>query len=221
MEQLQLFDQRNASYDCADFIKLQSNNVALEGVSGWPDTWRGNSMLILGQQNTGKTHLAQIWLRMSGARIITAETLASLGHTFAALEDTSAVVMDLHPIEHEVNALHILNIAKERGIWLLVTARPETIQALALPDLRSRILSIPTVNIDSNGLSYPQVHALVCKCMTDHQIKLSRAQYCFIARRLTRSIADVRRFCDAVNDHVMNTQRRPTRAELVEMMHRP
>src|SRR4051794_37108820 len=57
-----------------DFLAGPSNSAALSLVERWPD-WPSRTVLLRGPEGSGKSHLAAIWARESGARILSPRAL--------------------------------------------------------------------------------------------------------------------------------------------------
>ena len=60
-----------------DFFPSASNRAALAMVDGWQG-WPSGRMLLIGPQGAGKTHLAHIWVGMSGAQMVPAMNAPSM-----------------------------------------------------------------------------------------------------------------------------------------------
>ena len=57
-----------------DFLAGPSNAVALALIERWPD-WPSRTLLLRGPEGSGKSHLAAIWARESGARTLSPRAL--------------------------------------------------------------------------------------------------------------------------------------------------
>ena len=55
----------NASFDRADLIESDANQLAIEAIDSWPD-WPHPVLLIAGPAGSGKTHIAEAFAAMSG-----------------------------------------------------------------------------------------------------------------------------------------------------------
>src|ERR1700740_1366794 len=57
-----------------DFLSGPSNESALALIERWPD-WPSRAVLLRGPEGSGKSHLAAIWARAAGARMLSPRTL--------------------------------------------------------------------------------------------------------------------------------------------------
>src|ERR1700754_4337422 len=75
-----------------DFLEGPSNAAALTLVERWPD-WPSRTVLLRGPEGAGKSHLAAIWARQAGARILSPRMLESSADVPIALA-TGALVLE-------------------------------------------------------------------------------------------------------------------------------
>src|ERR1700755_2304151 len=59
-----------------DFLAGPSNAAAMALIERWPD-WPSRTVLLRGPEGSGKSHLAAIWARQSGARTLSPRALDS------------------------------------------------------------------------------------------------------------------------------------------------
>src|SRR5437764_1412638 len=110
------------SYARDDFLEGPGNKVALALVDAWPD-WPNRVAVLIGEQGSGKSHLASIWAERAGARAISARTL-EVARVPDALATGALVVEDIDPAAIDQHALfHLLNLAREQSADVLLTAR--------------------------------------------------------------------------------------------------
>src|SRR5687768_2403307 len=99
-----------------DFLEGPSNAAALTLIDSWPD-WPAPTVMLVGPEGSGKSHLAAIWASASGARVIAARALAEIAPP-AALATGALVIEDLSPGELDEAALfHVFNLAREEGAF--------------------------------------------------------------------------------------------------------
>src|ERR1700742_3178264 len=95
-----------------DFLEGPANSAGLALVESWPD-WPNRTMLLVGPEGSGKSHLAAIWAEQAGARSTTAHALTP-AVVPGALATGALVVEDLGPANVDERALfHLLNLARE------------------------------------------------------------------------------------------------------------
>src|SRR4030081_1979171 len=105
-----------------NFLEGPANAAGLALVDGWPE-WPNRIMLLVGPEGAGKSHLAAIWAEESGARSTSAHVLTAASVP-GALATGALVVEDLKPEDFDERALfHLMNLAREDDVHLLMTAR--------------------------------------------------------------------------------------------------
>src|ERR1700730_7193210 len=105
-----------------NFLEGPANAAGLALVDSWPE-WPNRIMLLVGPEGSGKSHLAAIWAEQSGARSTSAHVLTP-AEVPGALATGALVIEDLRSAEIDERALfHLLNMAREDGAFVLMTAR--------------------------------------------------------------------------------------------------
>ena len=166
--QLPLDLPHRPSFADEDFLASASNERARALLRLWPD-WPHRLLLLTGPKGAGKSHLGAIWARRAGGRVVSArdlsiETLPELACAPALLiEDADS------PPLREKELFHLINLAMERGTFLLVTARksPDA-WGLATKDLLSRLRRAPAVAIEQPDDDF--LRAILAKLFHDRQI---------------------------------------------------
>ncbi len=164
----------------ADFVVTSGNQEALAWLQKWPD-WPSHGLVLYGPQGSGKTHLAHIWAQRAGAEWLTAPD-----HDRGArvvLEDAERLIG--HP-QYEEALFHLLNSLVSRNGHILLTAtQAPVLWPIKLPDLRSRLLALPTAHIappDDEAL-----RAVMLKLFSDRQLRVPGEVIDYLVRRIERS----------------------------------
>ena len=173
-----------------DFLVAPCNEAAVAWLDRWPG-WPGPALVIHGPPGSGKSHLAEVWRRRSGAEVVDA---ASLAHAApGGGQAAAALVLDGlgglgglgGPIDERA-LLHTYNSVAERGGHLLLTAlAPPARWPLALPDLVSRLRVAPSV-----ALGLPDdalLAALMLKLFADRQIAVAPEVPAYVVPRIERT----------------------------------
>jgi chromosomal replication initiation ATPase DnaA len=203
------------SFTRDNFLEGPANVAGLALVDSWPD-WPNRIMLVVGPEGSGKSHLAAIWAEQAGARSTSAHALTATAVP-GALATGALVVEDLRSSNVDERALfHLLNLAREDGAFVLMTARePPSAFQIELRDLRSRLRAIPTVS-----LLPPDDHlfrALVVKFCADRQLAVDEAVVGYLTTRLERSYAAVRKAVALLDTEALRLGRPVTRALAAEL----
>src|SRR5580704_1040475 len=92
--QLALALDHAESFAREDFLSGPCNAAALALIERWPD-WPAPAVALVGPEGAGKSHLAAIWAKASGARSI-ASAAVTLADAPTALATGALVIEDLH-----------------------------------------------------------------------------------------------------------------------------
>ena len=197
-EQLILDWPVNVTFAEEDFLTSKSNEDAVKWVDNWPNWQRGvdnfHCLIIYGPQGCGKTHLSHVWKKISCAKNISSAQLNE--NDFISDDHVNFIIEDVD--EHlnsdiiATNLLHLYNWSKEKGGFLLLTAKNHPKQWLVeLADLSSRLLASEIVKIkppDDNLLK-----AVIIKQFSDRQMTVSKEVLGYLVSRTERSFAAVRK----------------------------
>lgn len=193
-----------------DFLISQSNEQAVKLIDGWPG-WPFHCAILSGPQGAGKTHLVNVWRKRSEAQAFDASQIeqaveAAKNHGGPiAIED-----FDHAPI-HEHAAFHLLNLARETGFDVLITARQQPgAWTVTLPDLRSRLRSVALVTIEEPDEIL--LGAVLIKLFSDRQLQIEPGVVGYILKRAERSMAAIQSIVDKLDRAAFAERRRVTRA---------
>lgn len=179
-----------------DFFVSDANAHAVAYLDRWPD-WPRPVALLVGPQGAGKSHLARIFARQSGAEVI--DDLGSSG-------DDEAV-------------FHAWNRAGERPL-LLVSRTPPAAWAVALPDLKSRLAATPQIAIEAPDDAL--LAAVMAKLFRDRGLKVGPDVVAYVLTRMERSFATVTDVVDRLDAAALAAGRAVTvplaRAALAEQL---
>lgn len=200
-----------------NFLKGPANAAALALIDAWPE-WPSGSMMLVGPEGSGKSHLAAIWAEASGARSTAAHALTA-ENVPASLATGALVVEDLGARNFDERALfHLINLAREDGAFLLLTTRLPPFD-VDLHDLRSRLRAVPTVSLlpPDDQLC----RALIVKLCADRQLTIDDAVVGYLANRIERSYSAVRSTVARLDREALRLRRAVTRALAAEILREP
>ena len=200
-----------------DFVESPSNAAALALVDRWPD-WPAQAVLLIGPEGSGKSHLAHIWSARSGAPIVrAAEIAAEDGPRLVAAG--ALALEDAGPGLDEAALFHLLNLAREQGIALLLTAAAEPYAwGIGLPDLVSRLAALPRVRLEAPDETL--LRRVLVKLLADRQLAVEPAVLDYALARMERSLAAARRLVLLLDRLTLERRRPLTRALAAEALGR-
>ena len=193
-----------------DFLVSQSNDAAVELIDRWPD-WPHWAAVVCGPEGSGKSHLANVWQKASGAQCVHGARLDEAA--VAALETNGALLVEDidRGIKDDRILFHLLNMAREHKQSILMTSRrPPGELSIGLPDLRSRLRATPVVLIAPPDEAL--IKAVMVKLFADRQLSVEPHVVNFIALRIERSLAAVNDIVERLDREALAMQRRVTRA---------
>jgi chromosomal replication initiation ATPase DnaA len=204
------------SFSRDDFLEGPTNAAALALIDSWPD-WPNRTMLLVGPEGSGKSHLAAIWADQSGARSSAAHALTA-AEVPGSLATGALVIEDLSPSNCDERALfHLLNLAREDHAFVLLTARtPPSASDFELRDLRSRLRAVPAVTLlpPDDAL----FRALIVKFCADRQIIVDESVVSYLATRIERSVVAARQAVERLDTEALRLGRPVTRALAAELL---
>ena len=192
------------AFDEAEFLVSDNNADARAWVDRWPD-WDGRGLAIWGPKGSGKTHLAEIWRRRSGARQVNA---AEIGPDFFdSWQGGNLVLEDRAGGFSESGLLHVINLVREEGGYLLITdTAPPARWHVSLPDLRSRLAALPAV-----AIGRPEddlIAAVLSKQFRDRHIKVNDGVVSYLVVRMERSFDAIGTIVETL-DRLSLVEKRP------------
>jgi chromosomal replication initiation ATPase DnaA len=197
------------SIERADFVLGGCNALAADWVDRWPD-WPGRikGLVLHGPADCGKSHLAAIWAKTSGATLLTELDAQSIH----GLDDNPHVIWD-HPAPSsswpDDQVFHVLNrLAELNGSLLILSRVPMAELDWTLADVASRLNGLVSASIDSpdDDVLAAVIHKLAddCGLALDHDV----SQY--IVNRIDRSFAMARRLVTELNKVTLSEQHKLT-----------
>jgi chromosomal replication initiation ATPase DnaA len=203
-------------YGREDFLIGKPNESAFAYLERWP-RWLAPAVLLIGPEGAGKTHLSAIFAAHADAVLMRADRL-----TFDAvptLARARALVLedaDRFPAD-EVALFHLLNLARETGVFVIITARmaPES-WGVKTPDLLSRLRREPRLELAEPDDTL--LGALFLKHFSDRQITLEASVARYALARIERSYAGVQNLVAALDRESLIRKKPVTRALVAELL---
>ena len=199
-----------------DFFVAPSNEQAVATIDKWPD-WPNPAMVLTGPPGCGKSHLAEVWRQASHAEKadIAQKSIQDLPSLFAT---GALLVEDLPGTELNETALfHLINLAREQGAYLLLTATTPPAQwNIQLPDLASRLAAAGSV-----ALGEPDdvlLRAILIKQFADRQLNVDESIISFMVSRMERSARAARNLVEKIDNEALRQKANVTRPFVSSIM---
>jgi chromosomal replication initiation ATPase DnaA len=216
--QLALALDHGESFAREDFLSGPCNAGALALIDSWPD-WPARALALVGPEGAGKTHLATIWAAAAGARVVSAHALGTT-NVPAALATGALVIEDAAAPGDERALFHLLNLAREEGAFLLLTARTApAIWPMSSPDVVSRLRALPVVTLQAPD--DVMLRGLIVKLASDRQLMLDENVVNYLSTHIERSFAAARSAVVLLDEEALRQGRPPSRALASELFREP
>ena len=180
-----------------DFYVGKSNFYTFELIHKWPK-WEKNFLNISGEKFSGKTHVANIFLKkFNGLRIeaslLNDENLKSIKHY------QNIVLENLNLDVNEKLIYTLFNIIDQDNKFLVITSsKPIAEIKFKLVDLRSRTKNCLLAKIENPDDEL--MFALILKNLSDRQITLDKKLIDFIIKRIERSYGKIFEFIYKIDE---------------------
>jgi len=213
-EQLPLDLRHDAATGRDDLVISDPVSAAASIIDRWPD-WASPVVIITGPEGSGKSHLANVWRRKSGAT--TVRPIAGSGAIEAAglgpvlIEDADREGFD------ETELFHLINAVRSAGTSLLITARSWPLAwGVSLPDLVSRLKAATTVEIGApDDMLLSQI---LVKLFADRQLQVDDKLIAYIVSRMERSLAAAQTIVERLDTMALSRGTRISRALAAEVL---
>jgi chromosomal replication initiation ATPase DnaA len=171
--------------DREDFLVTPANAAAVALLDQWPN-WPSYAALIVGPPGTGKSHLCHVFAGVAGAQILQGEELTL--EAAAGRDEKPLVAIEISGAAFDENAMfHLLNRARQTGGTVLLTARkPATQWGVKLPDLASRLASLPVITLSPPDDELLQ--GVLLKHFADRQLVVQPVAMTYILQRIPREL---------------------------------
>ena len=174
-----------------DFYVGKSNHFAFELLNKWPK-WEKKFVNIHGEKHSGKSHLANIFLKkFKGIKIDS--NLLNYDNLKKIKPYQNIILEDLNLDIDEKLIYSLINIIEQDNKFLLITSiDPITKINFKLDDLRSRTKNCLLAKIENPDDEL--MFAIILKNLSDRQITLDKKLIDFIIKRIERSYGKIFQF---------------------------
>jgi chromosomal replication initiation ATPase DnaA len=210
---------RATSYEPADFIRGAGNEDAMMLVERWPD-WPYSMVLLHGPKGCGKTHLAHVFASRARATFVGPERVGQATADQLLTGNHAWVIDGLEAIADEAALAQLINHARARGDYVLMTAhRPAPELPFSLPDLRSRLLALPTVALGAPDDAL--LMGLLAKQFADRQLRITPEVLALAVQHIERSYEAAQAFVRTLDMRSLAKGKAVTTALVREVLNNP
>lgn len=186
MQQFLLSFPESIDMSLENFLVLPTNNFAYMSVQQFPQM-AGDVLAIYGEEGVGKTHLVSIYLHRLNPKKLHVKDL-KLPLDLTAYHYVVDGIDELKPDAQEV-LFHLFNHIKSVGGSLMVTSRKPVAAMEILPDLKSRLLTAPQIQIEQPKDAHLEV--FLVKYASDRQIYLEQNVVAYILKNCERNVKTI------------------------------
>ena len=186
-QQIIKFDyEKNFKYE--DFYVSKSNEHIFNFIDSWPK-WEKNFVNINGENFSGKTHIANIFLKKYKGIKLETKTLNN-DHLKEIKLHENIILENLDKNVNEKLIYTLFNLIEQDNKYLVVTSiEPITSIKFELNDLKSRSKNFILQNIEKPDDDL--IFALLIKNFSDRQISIEKKLIHFIIKRIDRSYSKI------------------------------
>ncbi len=204
------------SQGAEDFFVAPPNAAAYAMITN-DATWPDGKLALVGPKGCGKSHLARVWAKSTGATALAAPDLS--GNDALPTKGASVAVedMDRLPQHAEEYMFHLHNHLRATGGRLLLTAAtPPARWSITLPDLASRMQAATLATIDDPDDDL--LRAVMFKQFADRQLAPSADLVSYLAKRIERSFDAAAQIVDQLDATALTRKTDITRTLARELL---
>ena len=197
LNQLLLNLEHKQNFKDEDFYVSDSNFYAYKIINSWPK-WEKNFLNICGEKYSGKTHLANIFLKnFKGIKI---NSTSFKNEDFKNLKIYENIVLEDFDKNINENLIYsFFNFIDQDNKYLIINSSiPISEIDFKLEDLRSRAKNCLVAKI--NKPDDELIFALILKNFSDRQISIDKKLIDYITKRINRSYGKIYEFIYKINE---------------------
>tara|TARA_B100001029_G_C14903339_1_gene362190 strand:+ start:15 stop:674 length:660 start_codon:yes stop_codon:yes gene_type:complete len=189
-----------------DFIIGGSNKEAIRWIDKYPN-WKQEGLIIIGPKLSGKSHLVSVLQLKSNMQLKNADDINL--EKIDILNLSSLIIENIHSIYNYNFLLHIINRLKENKHKIILTTSVSINKMkIKLPDLKSRLLTLPQTEI-----LLPTDDVLIgiaLKLSKDKGLFLSELVLKYIITRVERSYSSINKLISKLDEIALEKKKKIT-----------
>lgn len=201
MDQPRLFEFRMGDRSPDKLVVAEANRDAAKLLTDWR-SWPGGALALAGPPGSGKTHLALAWALEAKARQVSALAVAEDAAAIFSEANGRLLIDDADHARDEAMFWRVLDLARTRhGAVLIVGTTTPSTWAVEIPDLRSRLASLPVAKLgEPDEVLMDVVLRRICR---EQFIQLSDDAAKYLVRRLPRTFAAAQAWAAALDEELV------------------
>ena len=172
-----------------DFFVTSCNKPALDFIDCWPD-WPAPFAILCGPRGCGKSHLAAVWQKQSGADLLGQAEIESRIERVSLNDCCFVIDLSVGILDEKIFFYFFNRVAEYGGTILATSTSPPGHWKFDLPDLGSRLRAAPVVKIGMPDDAL--LEAVLVKLFLDRQLRVEPDVITYIVRRIHRSLGAAR-----------------------------
>ncbi len=197
LNQLLLNFNQNQNFNYNDFYVSNSNYFAFQLIETWPK-WEKNIINISGEEHSGKTHLAEIFIQKYKAFKFTEKELSDKNLKSLKVHE-NLILEDFENKSSEKLIYSLFNLVEQDNKYLIINSNIPLIKMnFTLDDLNSRVKNCILAEIKNPDDEL--IFALILKNFSDMQIKIEKRLIDYIVKRIDRSYRKISEFIYKVDE---------------------
>lgn len=210
-EQLTLTWEHRPALGVDDFLISPCNEQAVAKIDTFPE-WASPSLVIVGEQGCGKTHLIKVFQSMHGGVLIDPSSLSV--DAIGGLPETPAFLIEdashwIGSRDQEEVLFHIYNRCFSSGEKLLLSARTfPSHWDFKIADLSSRLKAAEIAEIGPPDDAL--LMAVMAKLFADRQVRVAPGVFEYVIPRIERTFAAIQAFVTETDDKALKDKRQIT-----------
>jgi chromosomal replication initiation ATPase DnaA len=166
------------------------------------------ALVLAGPPGSGKSHLASVWRARAQGGLVDGPSLTVDSFT-GLLDGPASLVVEAADAAPDEALLHLHNAWMERrGSLLLIARAAPAYWGKTLPDLTSRLATLPVAWIDPPDDEL--ILAVLVKLFADRQLRVPIEVVEYLATRMERSFEAARDLVASIDKNALETGRRIT-----------
>ena len=202
-----VFDlEAKTNFSESDFFVNSTNKKAVDLVSLWPD-WHNKAAIIYGEGRSGKSHLGNIWMQRTNAKLI---DLKNNDINFNKDSKRNYLIDNFSLIksDQENIILDIFNQCLFNDNYILFLCSENKDINFKFKDLESRFKSILSTVIEMPNDQ--MIEVLINKYFSDHQISITTDVIKYLSSRVARSYSDLSDMLIKINNLSLKNKQKIT-----------